>query len=163
MKKLAIILVFVLINSANAGWNGRWDTKGTDAIIGLSTDPTNPEIAQNTFLIVGYIQSFGCSPVISVLTMKGESIGKPIQQETSKRRKSQLVVTVNNQDFSSETKLTKYTNGAELAMMGSVSLVKALSDPNSSILVKSGNTIILDFSNATNFINANNLARANCY
>ena len=109
MNKLLIFLVFFLVTPANAGWNGKWDSKGSDALIGLSSNPNTPDAAKNAFLIVGYSKNFNCSPVISVLIIEGQSIGNPVDQITSKSNKNQLMVIVNNQTFSSQTKMTKYS------------------------------------------------------
>jgi len=160
---LFLFLVLALFHSTLfADWSGKWDSKGSDAIIGLSTDPQNPDAANNAFLIIGYSRKFGCIPVVSVLILKGQSLGSPYEQKTSKSKKNQLVVTVGSREFTGETKFTKYTNGAELAMQGSQAIIDALSNGNAPILAKVGATSLLNFARASEFNLANQKAEKNC-
>lgn len=60
---LSTILMLLSINSY-AGWTGKWENKGPDAIIGLSSNPNNPSNAKNTVIAVGYFKNQGCKPVV---------------------------------------------------------------------------------------------------
>ena len=161
-RVFCIILLAGMHNSLLANWNGRWESKGADALIGLSTDPQNPDLAKNAFLIIGYSKKFNCSPVVSVLVLNGQKVGTPVKQRTSKSKKNQLIVTADSKVFSDETKLTEYTNGMEMAMRGSQELVNALSNNNTPLSARVGSTVILDFSSASGFEIANRRAKANC-
>ena len=60
--------------------------------------------------MIGYSKKHDCEPVVSVLVIKGQNIGKPINQKTSKSKKNQLIIKVGSQEFTEETKLTEYTS-----------------------------------------------------
>lgn len=145
-----------------ASWSGKWDFKGSDATVGLSSDPQNPAIAKNVLLIVGYSKKFNCQPTVSVLIMNGQKLGVPTKQRTFKTKKNQLVLTVGSREFKGETKLTVYTNARELAMWGSQDLVSALNNNNASITAKIDDMKLLEFANATGFELANSRAKINC-
>lgn len=159
-----IFSIFLALASLNtyAGWTGRWEHKNGDVVVGLSSNPQNPVNAKNSLIVIGYFKNMGCSPVVSVLVLNGQSLGQPVKQKTSKSKKNQLVITVNGKDFSNETKMTEYTSGMELAMHGENSLINALSDPTASFSARIGKTTILDFSSASGFKQANQFAKANC-
>jgi hypothetical protein len=161
-NKLLLFLLAIFSVSANANWVGRWESKGNDVVIGLSSEPNNPQLGKNSLLVIGYSKKNNCNPVVSVLVIKGQSIGTPISQKTSKSKKNQLILNVGSQEFSTETKLTEYTNAVEFAMLGNQLLVNALSNQNISFGAKIGNTSLLDFKSASNFISANQIARQNC-
>jgi len=167
MKKIIlfslVICATALLTPSYANWNGKWDVKGADAIIGLSTEPQSPEIAKNALFVIGYSKKFSCMPIVSILVIKGQKLGSPIDQKTSKSKKNQLIVTVDTKEFTGETKLTQYTNGMELAMRGSQDLIDALSNKNSSFSARVGETTILNFSNASGFESSNRKAKINCY
>lgn len=161
--KLFLLTYFLLIsNIVFAQWSGSWQSKGSDALIGLSTEPSNPDFAKNTYLVIGYTKKFSCLPVVSVLVINGQKLGSPTGQKKSRTEKNQLKITVNGKLFTSETKLNEYTNGMELAMSGSDLLIKELSVNNSTIDVRIGNTSIMNFSKASNFASANSRALSNC-
>jgi len=162
MKKLMVILLCITSINVNANWIGKWESKGNDVVIGLSSEPNNPQLGKNSLLVIGYSKKHDCKPVVSVLVIKGQSIGSPINQKTSKSKKNQLIVTVGNQDFTNDTKLTEYTNAVEFAMMGNQSLVNALSNSNVPFNAKIGNTTLVEFKSASNFITANQIAKQNC-
>ena len=58
LKKLLIskmnfflLMYFLLLpNIASAQWSGSWQSKGSDVLIGLSTEPSNPDFAKNSYL-----------------------------------------------------------------------------------------------------------------
>jgi hypothetical protein len=166
MKEIVLFLSTLLLdlnfNLSYANWTGKWDSKGADAIIGLSTEPQNPDFGKNAFLIIGYSTKFSCTPVVSVLIINGQKLGSPIEQKTSKSKKNQLVVTVGSREFTDETKLTKYSNGMELAMRGSQDLIESLKNQNSPFSATIGTMKMLEFSKASGFEVANRQARANC-
>lgn len=162
IKSFAILLGLLVSLNAFAGWKGTWQTKGSDALIGLSTEPSNPDIAKNSYLIIGYTKSTACLPVVSVLIINGQKLGSPIKQKASKSRKNQLVVKVNGQEFTADTKLTEYANGMELAMYASNGLIQALSSNSASFSAYIGSTTILEFEKANSFTSANSAARSNC-
>jgi hypothetical protein len=162
LRGTLVISICILGTPAYANWTGAWFTKGSDAIIGLSSDPSIQETAKNGFLVIGYSKKFGCRPVVSVIVMKGLSMGEPVKQQTSKSKKNQLVVTVARREYSSETKMTEYTTAIELAMYAPDALITALSNPASSLSARIGTTNLLSFQKASNFVNANQLAKANC-
>jgi len=160
--RILFVLIFALPTIASAQWSGNWQSKGSDALIGLSSEPSNLDIAKNTYLIIGYTRQFSCTPVVSVLIIKGQRLGNPITQKKSQAQKNQLVLTVNGKVFSGETRLNEYTNGMELAMPGSLALVSELSTQNTSIDVTVGSTRIMNFSKANGFATANSYAKSNC-
>jgi hypothetical protein len=159
---LSIFLFDSSLKVAFANWTGKWDSKGADAIIGLSTEPQNPDFGKNSFLIVGYSTKFACSPVVSVLVINGQRLGSPIEQKTSKSKKNQLVVTVGSKEFTDETKLTKYSNGMELAMRGNQDLVESLKNQSSPFSATIGTLKLIDFAKASGFEAANAQAKGNC-
>ena len=170
LKKLLIskmnfflLMYFLLLpNIASAQWSGSWQSKGSDVLIGLSTEPSNPDFAKNSYLVIGYTKNFSCSSVVSVLIINGQKLGSPTGQKKSRTQKNQLKLTVNGKLFTGETKLNEYTNGMELAMSGSDLLIKELSINNSTIDVRIGNTSIMNFSKASNFTSENSRALSNC-
>lgn len=159
---VVVVSTALLCSNSLATWNGKWESKGSDVIIGLSTDPKNPDYAKNSFLIIGYSNRFNCSPVVSSLIINGQKLGSPISQKTSKSKKNQLVITVGAKEFTNETKLTEYTNGMELAMRGSLELVDALSNSNIPFSAKIGTLTVINFSGASGFEVANRQAKMNC-
>ena len=161
-NKILLILLAIISVSAKANWVGRWESKGNDVVIGLSSEPNNPQKGKNSLLVIGYFKKNNCNPVVSVLVIKGQSIGNPISQKTSKSKKNQLILQVGSQEFTTETKFTEYSNAVEFAMMGNQLLVNALSDQNVSFNAKIGSTSLLDFKSASNFTIANQIARQNC-
>jgi hypothetical protein len=114
-NKLLLFLLAIFSVCAIANWVGRWESKGNDVVIGLSSEPNNPQLGKNSLLVIGYSKKNNCNPVVSVLVIKGQSIGTPISQKTSKSKKNQLILNVGSQEFSTETKLTEYTNAVEFA------------------------------------------------
>jgi hypothetical protein len=142
---------------------GQWQVKGSDAIVGLSTNPQMPGNSKNIFLIVKYSSDFNCKPVISLLVMTGTKLGTPTKQKTSKSRKNQLVVGVGPKEHTNETKMTEYTNGIELAMLGTRELIDSLSDNNQRIYARVGELELVSFSRVANFNSASRQAKANCY
>jgi len=161
-RALVILAMLISCGPAAAQWTGKWEAKGSDAIIGLTTEPSNPYTARNGLFAIGYSKSFNCQPVISFLSIQGMALGEPVSQKTSKSKKNQMIVVVSGSEFTSETKMTKYTNGIELAMMGGQNLVSALSNPRSPFVVKIGDTVLMKFDSAENFPSANSLALARC-
>ena len=92
IKNLLIFLLSFSLFSAYANWVGKWESKGSDVVIGLSSEPNNPQIAKNSLLVIGYSKKHDCKPVVSVLVIKGQNIGQPINQKTFKSKKNQLIV-----------------------------------------------------------------------
>lgn len=92
LKILFVVIFSIFCNFAFAGWTGRWDSKGADAIIMLTSDPNNLDFAKNSLLVIGYSKKFDCQPVVSVLVMKGQKLGQPIDQLTSKSKKIKLLL-----------------------------------------------------------------------
>ena len=162
LRALLLFSITFQCGDCSANWSGRWEAKGADVLIGLSTDPQNLDFAKNSFFVIGYSKKFNCSPIVSVLTINGQRLGSPLNQKTSKSKKNQLVITVGAREFSDETKLTEYSNGMELAMRGSQDLVDALSNAQSSFSAKIGSLSILNFSKASGFESANRVAKLNC-
>ena len=159
---LFLMGAFSMCFSAYASWSGSWQAKGSDAIIGLSTEPGNPDEAKNAFLIIGYSKKFDCKPVVSSLVMTGQKVGSPIRQKTSKSLKSQLIVRVDGKDFTTETKMTEYSNGVELAMRSPDGLIEALSSPNSLFTAYIGKTTTFEPTKANSISAANAKAKSNC-
>ena len=166
MKNLLLFLFITFASTCStssfADWSGRWDFKGADAIIGLSSDPQHPDNAKNSLFVIGYSKKFSCMPVVSILVIIGQKLGSPLDQKTSKSKKNQLIITVDKREFTDETKMTTYTNGMELAMRGSPELIDALSNANNSFYARIGTTTMLNFSKASGFELANRQARINC-
>jgi hypothetical protein len=162
IKNLLIFLLAFSSFSAYANWVGKWESKGSDVVIGLSSEPNNPQVAKNSLLVIGYSKKHDCKPVVSVLVIKGQNIGQPINQKTSKSKKNQLIVKVGGHEFTEETKLTEYTSAVEFAMKGSQALVNALSNPSVPFNARIGSTILVEFASASEFANANRVARQNC-
>ena len=165
LKLRAILLLmgaFSMCFPAYASWSGSWQAKGSDAIIGLSTEPENPNNGKNAFLIIGYSKKFDCKPVVSSLVMNGQKVGSPIRQKTSKSLKSQLIVRVDGKEFTAETKMTEYSNGVELAMRSPDGLIEALSSPSGLFTAYIGKSTTFEPTKANAFSAANAKAKANC-
>lgn len=149
--------------SLSASWDGTWQTKGSDAVIALSSNPNNPTRGMNTFILIGYKKQFGCEPTVAVLGMKGARLGEPYEQVTSKKSKNQLIVNVGGRDFKpSMTKLNKYSNGFEFVTLVGASLIRALSDDNRTLSARIGKTTLIEFRSANGFAAANRAASINC-
>lgn len=158
-----LFLITFCCSPQAATWKGTWQTKGSDAVIAMSSNPNNPERGMNTFLLVGYKKQFGCEPTVAVLGMKGARLGEPYEQVTSKKGKNQLVVSVGGRDFRpSITKLNKYSNGFEFVSVAGADLIRALSDNNRTLAARIGNTTLIEFSSANGFASANQRASINC-
>ena len=162
LQGMLTILICIFVTPTHANWVGSWYANNSDAIVGLSTDPINPHSAKNTLIVIAYSKKFDCEPIVSVIVIKGQSMGQPIKQQTFKSKKNQLVITVAQREYRSETRMTEYTTAIELAAHASNSLIAALSNPESSFSARIGNTTLLSFEKASNFIIANQLAKANC-
>jgi hypothetical protein len=141
---------------------GQWQVKGSDVIVGLSTNPQMPGGSKNIFLIVKYASEFNCKPVVSLLVMTGTKLGTPTKQKTSKSKKNQLVVGVGSKEYTNETKMTEYTNGFELAMFGARELIDSLSDNSQRMYARVGELELLSFSRVANFNSASRQAKVNC-
>jgi len=70
-----------------ANWVGKWESKGNYVTINHFYEPNNPLIGKNSLLVIGYSKKHDCEPVVSVLVIKGQNIGKPINQKISKSKK----------------------------------------------------------------------------
>ena len=161
-KFLLCGMLFILSQSTFAQFSGTWQVKGADAIVGLSTNPQNPDHGKNAFLIIGYSKKFDCKPVASVLVIEGQVLGRPIEQKNSKSAKNQLIVSVGGREFTDQTKFTTYTNGMELAMKVPERLLDALDNPHTQVSARIGATTIVSLESAKNFYSANRSARMAC-
>ena len=47
-NKLLLFLLVIFSVSAYANWVGRWESKGNDVVIGLSSEPNNPQLGKNS-------------------------------------------------------------------------------------------------------------------
>jgi hypothetical protein len=162
-----ILSVFVLAiacqaTSAHAQLAGRWETKGSDVLIGLTSDPLSPSSAGNSVLVVGYSPKTGCQAVVSFLVMKGMTLGPELWQKMGKTDRNRMFIIVNQRQFSAETVMIKYANAVELAMRAPAELISALEKPSASVVVKVGSTEHLKLASTENFSVAHKRARGNC-
>jgi hypothetical protein len=165
MRLLIYNLVLALawqVATAHAQGAGRWEAKGSDALIGVSTDPNSPSPAAVKLLVIGYSPKTGCRAVASFLFMKGAALGPELRRRTGKSDKNRMSVIVNQREFSAETIMFEYANGIELAMAASNELIHALERSNVSVVVKVGSTEHLKIASASNFFDAHQRARASC-
>lgn len=160
-----LFLLLIVTSTLFAGWEAPWWSQKSDVMIGLSTNPENPSDGKNSLLIIGYSKQFNCNPVVSLLIMNGEKIGRAIKQKTFKGKKDQLRVNINGKIFTGETKMTEYASGSyEFAMMGKQEMINLLNKFNGPLSVTIGNGgKILNFSKTYGFFDANKDAIKNCY
>lgn len=140
----------------------QWVSSGRDAIYTMYL-PQAKKSETHAIFLVSYEKRWACQPIISVMLMVGRKLGTPERQATETKREDQLSIVVDGKVFMSETKITKYSNGMELAMLAPIGLIDALKNQPSSVVARLGAGLGgFDFSHTKGFAAANASATANC-
>jgi hypothetical protein len=140
--------------------HGQWLSSGTDAV--LSMDFANAKKPFHSSLIVSYQNRGSCRPEVSVVVQTGHELGNPERQEKTSAEKDQLAITIDGTVFTAQTKITKYANGLEFAMLAPAGLVGAL-ERAKLVTTRLGDGLAnFDFSGAKGFSDANTSALSAC-
>jgi hypothetical protein len=151
---------FLLVGPASV--LAQWTANGHDAMFAMYL-PQAEKPEANAVFMVSYRKQWGCRPFVSVILMTGRKLGTPERQGVLRKRENQLTVQIDSHSFTDESKLTKYSNGIELAMFAPPGLINAMNRTPSSVIAKMGSASGgFDFSDGKGFTAANASAAANC-
>jgi len=140
----------------------QWVSNGRDAMYTMYL-PQARKPDTHAILLVSFEKRWSCRPIISVMLMVGRKLGAPERQATESKREDQLSIVVDGKAFTNETKVTKYSNGMELAMFAPPGLIDALKSQPSSVIARLGAGLSgFDFSGAQGFSAASASALAAC-
>lgn len=156
------VLALLAILSGSQCATAQWVFTGKEAMYTMYL-PQAKQPDTHALFIISYEQRWACKPSVSVMLMSGRKLGSPTKQATEKNPKDQLHIIVDGRVFRSETKITMYTNGIEMAMFAPKGLIEAMEKNPSSVIARVGSDMGgFDFSGATGFSAANSSARKNC-
>jgi hypothetical protein len=153
---VALVVIFPLLAQA------QWTSNGRDAMFTMHL-PQAKKPETNAIFLISYDKQWSCHPAVSIKLLSGRNFGPPERETTTKKRDDQLSIVVDGRVFSAETKLIKYVNGLELAMLAPIGLVQALSKQPTAVIARLGAGMGgFDFSWGKGFSAANAAASANC-
>lgn len=140
----------------------QWTANGRDAIFTMYLPQAKMPDTYALFAI-SYEKRWNCRPAVSVILMTGRKLGTPERQFTKRKREEQLSINVDGRIFTAETKITKYSNAMELAMLAPPGLINAMRARPRTVHARLGTGMGgFDFSDGTGFTAANAAAQANC-
>lgn len=131
--RLVILFLTISVSATSAEVVTKWRMQGSSLILEGSTNLADPRQGQSAVIALAFEKSFlSCKPSVAFLSFKGSTLGKAVRQESSKRKKNQLTLFVNQKKFIAQkkTQINTYSNGVEIVAFFDDSLLKELSKPS---------------------------------
>ena len=122
MKKLLTTTVFLLIALANVSYGQGWRIQDERMVVLPYGDPSIAIVA----LAIIYPSS-DCLPIATIIFTFGKGLGEFVSQTASSGKKEQMTWALDGEEFSSKTAFTRYSDGAETAMLASENMMAKLS------------------------------------
>ena len=163
MRPIFIFLSVVLSSLAHSQWDSTWQTKYNDALIGVSTNPSNPSQGVNQFISIRYGKDQNCQPTVGLLTMRGDTTLGDLQKQTvTSSIKNGLILSVNGRDYIFRNVThNQYPRGMESVSLATNDLIRALSQ-NATVAVSYGRSPPEFTLKTSGFSAANAKAKRNC-